>query len=431
MSRRNLLVRTNSPSSYLEGDIFQTDTGSDTASIRILEFLGLAAERSVMNKELKYPYELARLNDAGGDISKRWCIDFYCWDVAKNKLVRKRKWIAASFKTKPQRLTEAKRLIKAINKLLLDGYHLGTTSVKIKPRNQMSWTEAFDWVYEHREPSIRKRSVQTLELVRRELKVWIRSKDLYGIPLEYVRHQHCDEFMQWLRKKRNLANATYNNYLSFLKLNFNYLVRQDILMKSPAAKLQPLKIDEPSNTPFPEEIKSQLLSNYPEELKIMAQYIYYTFIRPGELRKLQVKHVLEKTIFIPGHISKTGKSAHVLITPAMEQLLQDLGVRSYPAHYFWITHDGKPGEQPVSPNFYTSRHLAVRKELHLPKEYTLYCWKHTGVTDLYQQTKDIAFVARQCRHSSLDMTKHYLRGLGQLLEYPEQEVLPNLGLSHS
>jgi len=427
MPRRNLLVRTNSPSSYLEGDIFQTDTGFDTASTQILEFLGLAAERSVMNKALMYPYELARLNDAKGDLSKRWYVDFYCWDVTKNKLVRKRKWIPASFKSKTQRLAEAKRLIKAINKLLQDGYHLGPTSVKVSRRRHMSWEEAFDWVYEHREPSIRKRSVQTLELIRRELKVWIADKDLHGIPLEFVNHQHCDEYMQWLRTNRKLSNATYNNYLSFLKLNFNYLVRQDILMKSPAAKLEPLKIDEPSNTFFPEDIKSQLLKTYPQELKIMAQYIYYTFIRPGELRKLQVKHVLEKTIFIPGYIAKTGKSAHVLITPAMQQLLQRLKVRNYPAHYHLISHQGIPGEKMVSTNFYSMRHLAVRKKLNLPKEYTLYCWKHTGVTDLYRQTKDIAFVARQCRHSSLDMTKHYLRGLGQLLEYPNQDALPDLG----
>lgn len=422
------LVRTNRPSSYLEGHIFPAEPESEPATRQILDFLG-PAEHIIMSAREIYPYRLAQLSDAGGDISKRWRVIFYVWDTKTNKLVRRQKWISASFKTKAQKTAEANRLIKRINELLVDGYHLGESQQTKKSSQQIwTWAEAFDWVYQHREPSIRKRSIQTLELIRTELKQWIRINNLDHLPIQHVRFEHCDAFMQWLRRKRKIGNATYNNYLSFLKLNFNYLVSQQKLDYSPAARLHPLHTDEPENTHFSPAIKTKFLEAYPEELKIMAQYIYYSFIRPGELRKLQVKHIRDNSIFVPGYISKNRKSAHVLISPALERLLQDLHVRKMPPHFYLISHNGKPGPKPVSTNFFNNRHLQVRKDLGLGREYTLYCWKHTGVTDTYRQTRDIEFVSRQCRHSSLDMTKRYLRGLGLLLEFPDQGELPDLGL---
>lgn len=429
----NLLVRTFSPSSTLEGDIFPTETDLKQPARENLALLGLPAS-VFMEKTAQFPYELARLNDAGGDLSKRWCVSFRVWDTRSQSLVRKQKWISSKCKTKPARKAQAEKLIRAINELLAKGYHLSDPD-KI-PKSQQkhrvwTWADAFDWVYEHRKPSLRKRSIETLELVRTELKVWIEQQGMQVLAIQHVRHEHCDAYMQWLRIKRKLGNATYNNYLSFLKLNFNYLIKQGKLEVSPAKKLTPLKIDECEKDAFPPVAQSKLLHAYQQQapdLLLCAQYIFYTFIRPGELRKLRVKHVLAKTIFIPGYIAKNGKSAHVLITPAMERILQRLRVRGFPAEYFLISHDGGPGSTQVSVNYFTQKHLAIRRELGLPDTYTLYCWKHTGATATYLHTLDIEFVSRQCRHSSLDMTKNYLRGLGVMEEYPHQERLPDLGL---
>ena len=43
---------------------------------------------------------------------------------------------------------------------------------------------------------------------------------------------------------------------------------------------------------------------------------------------------------------------------------------------------------------------------------TLYSWKHTGAIKLYQATKDMKKVQRQCRHWSITETDNYLRDLG-------------------
>ncbi len=430
--KKNLLMRTNRPSRYLEGHFFETEPENEPANSRFL-FSPTSFESVVMDDQSKFPYKLAVLNDANGDTSKRWRITFYVWNANKNQLVRKQVWISMKFATKAQRSAEAKRKIKSINELLVKGYHIGQpiAQQKEKPKKE-NWTvlKAIEWVMERKEPSIRKRSQQSFQLLRSELERWLTLKGLAKLPLFMLNPDHLDQYLVWVRKERNIGNTTYNNYLEFIRITFNFLVKNGKLDRSPAMNLQRLKQEEPTNVAFPQEVKVKLLEKYEEvspELSIFARYIYYSFIRPKELRMLRVSNVLEKTIFVPGSISKNRKSEHVLISPALERLLQSTGVRQAPAHWFLVGKEGKPCEHGVSANFFTMRHLEIRKLLGLPDMYTLYCWKHTGVTDTYRHTLDIEFVSRQCRHSSLDMTKHYLRGLGLLREYPLQDRLPDLG----
>ena len=43
----------------------------------------------ILPNEDMYPFRKAKLKDCGGDITKRWYIEFYPYDVQKKKLVRK------------------------------------------------------------------------------------------------------------------------------------------------------------------------------------------------------------------------------------------------------------------------------------------------------------------------------------------------------
>jgi integrase len=427
-NRRDPSARTKPPLNTKGGTFFNSETDFETN-------LGLIGRRTVKTLEhgkAIFPYELASLNDAKGDLSKRWCIKFYVYSAPANKTIRKQVWIPAKFKTKSARYAHAKLLINQINSLLVQGYHIGESKPKLKPktRSLLTWIEAFDWVYEHRKPNLRIRSVQSLELIKRELGQFLEERNSFNLPLVMVDHQICDDFMQGLRQKRGFGNTTFNNYLNYFKTNFNYLVKQQRLEASPAKNIQPLKQEEPQKYSFTPEARTKLLEGYEEHhppLKIFAQYIYYTFIRPAELRRLRVSNVHERTISIPGHASKNRKSEHVMITPAMERMLRELKIRDFPPHFYLVGLDGLPSEKQVYVNYFTKNHLIIRELLGLLPEYTLYCWKHTGVVDTYLATLDIEFVSRQCRHGSLDMTKRYLRGLGQMTDYPLRANLPDLG----
>lgn len=383
--------------------------------------------------KLEYPYKLASLYTANDDLSKRWRVTFYVWDTRIHQLVRKQKWIGANFQTKNQRIKEANRLIRSINKLLEDGYHLSANPAKKTGSNNstlISWLDAWKWAALQKKADVRPRAAQLIDFLVDRLDEYLIKANLSSLPLQYVTRDHVEGLLALLYT-RDLSNSTKNLYIKFVKLLFNQLVQSEKITQSPAKSFTLLSVNEVHQQGFQAEIKEKFLNQYktdcPELLPIV-QYIYYSFIRPGELLKLQVKHILPKTIFIPGHISKNKKSEHVLISPALNNFLEKNKIRSFPEHYYLIGFDGLPGTKKPCTHYFSNRHLAVRRALGLGEEYTLYCWKHTGVTDTYRQTLDIEFVSRQCRHSSLDMTKRYLRGLGLLQEYPQRDQLPDLGL---
>ncbi|WP_162633252.1 tyrosine-type recombinase/integrase [Echinicola strongylocentroti] len=385
------------------------------------------------NNKPIYPYELATLYDAKGDLKKRWCVNFKVYSLLENKLVRRQHWISSKLNTKAARYKEGKKVIRNINTLLVKGYVIGKSKEKKRFSKQkvMTFLEAFEWAKERREVNVRKRSMQAMGLLIRMLEKFLDDHGMKDFPLVAVNHEMCDEFMAYVKRERKISNKTFNNYLGFVKSNFNFLVKNKKIPINPAMDVSRLKEEESERVSFPKKVRDKLLVTYEKEcpeLKIFAQYIYYTFIRPKELRYLKVKHIHEKSIHIPGHVSKNGKTEHVLISPALERLFQQLDVRKYPPDHYLIGSQGKPSCLKVSANYFTKKHLEIRKKLDLPQEYTLYCWKHTGVVDTYIATKDIDFVSRHCRHSSLDMTKNYIRALGLMMDYHQKDSLPDLEL---
>lgn len=123
---------------------------------------------------------------------------------------------------------------------------------------------------------------------------------------------------------------------------------------------------------------------------------------------LQVKHILKKTIIVPGDIAKNNTTEHVRIPKGLESLIEKYKIRSFPPNFYIFSKSGEPGPKPVG-NKYMYMHN--RKVLELAslndQDYDLYGWKHTGVIALYQATKDIKLVQAQCRHKDINTTDKY------------------------
>lgn len=79
--------------------------------------------------EEMYPFKKARLNDCDGDLSGRWYIEFYAWDVQKKKLVRKRFYGVNNIASGQERRIYANRIIQQLNTLLKEGYHFDVNKV--------------------------------------------------------------------------------------------------------------------------------------------------------------------------------------------------------------------------------------------------------------------------------------------------------------
>jgi hypothetical protein len=84
----------------------------------------------INSDQAKYPYELCKLYDCGGDVSKRWIVEYYVYTRDEAKLVRRK---ASGFnRTKPIRARKAaaKELMQQIDDLLRQGYTEGSATPK-------------------------------------------------------------------------------------------------------------------------------------------------------------------------------------------------------------------------------------------------------------------------------------------------------------
>lgn len=65
----------------------------------------------------------------GGDITKRWYIDYRTWDTDKGQFVRKQYTGMNKYPTKTQRMKVAKQKLQEIRDLLAQGYTAGKSTV--------------------------------------------------------------------------------------------------------------------------------------------------------------------------------------------------------------------------------------------------------------------------------------------------------------
>ena len=152
---------------------------------------------------------------------------------------------------------------------------------------------------------------------------------------------------------------------------------------------------------------------------LFIQFIYYSFVRPAELRRLKIKNIQDGKMLIEAYESKGGRGEYVRIPPPLEKLIQEYKLREYDPEHFVFSHGGRPGEKGVGRNYFYRKHVKVLKTCKIQGKYTTYGHKHSGVIELFKLVTDysqIQVIQQQCRHKTLDQTFGYLRDLGMVYQ---------------
>lgn len=130
---------------------------------------------------------------------------------------------------------------------------------------------------------------------------------------------------------------------------------------------------------------------------LLCRFVRGTFVRPGELERLDDTHVnIEaRTITVPGAHAKTRKDGVSVLPSDLARTLQarkEAGLPLVPKNVERL-----------------SKHVTqAMAALGLPKTASLYSFKHVGVLELLNRTTDMHLVKMQCRHTSVASTEAYL-----------------------
>jgi integrase len=138
------------------------------------------------------------------------------------------------------------------------------------------------------------------------------------------------------------------------------------------------------------------------------------FIRPNELRQMQFRDIdiAGREISVRGEVSKTKKTQSIRIAPQMIEIIANNKIHIGRHEHYIFGKGGKSGTIPHSINAMGERMRKILRKLGYPKGYCLYSWKHTGAQLLARAGVPIKQIQEQLRHSSLQETEIYLKGLG-------------------
>lgn len=329
-----------------------------------------------MSEEKKFcpdPYRIYSPEDH----SKKWFVSYY----VEGKRVRVYGNIN-KYKTSKARMREARRLILELRERRVGG------GLTIKERIY-KWLDEQKTIWRPR----------TYETYKSKIDL------LFEHIGEFVDKEKIGDFMSWVRKNRH--PTTFNTYAVMIRKSF-----KDIGEEHLVTDLQPVKTNKtPARYFLPAHVKmiKAYLEEHDPELWVMVQFIYYCFIRPGELRLLRVGDVLleERKIFIRSNVSKNAKSQYVAIPEAFLPTLAFLKGR-LPAGLIFPGKNGKP----IGRNTMCSKHRKMLRALGFSDEFKLYSWKHTGAVMAVKAGVGVKELQMQLRHHSLDQVNEYLRQMG-------------------
>lgn len=254
---------------------------------------------------------------------------------------------------------------------------------------------------------LRKDSVRSYKSHNSMFMEWCKENDLENAPISKLTKSHILAYLDWCMIEKGNIARTRNSKLETLLTIFNFLVEREVMPKNVCNGIKKLR-EQQSRTqaiaPVLVPVIRSLIKERSVPLYIFTSFVYYCFIRPKELLLLDWGNIDMKggKIFLPSTISKNGKSEHIILPAAMREILNE---------YY---SDGVPQNGKVIDSRYTT--LFKQQKKILRKEglpiYGLYEWKHTGVTAYFKAGVNIKYIQQQCRHSSLDYTDKYLKGLG-------------------
>lgn len=218
--------------------------------------------------------------------------------------------------------------------------------------------------------------------------------DKLEVLLKDFKIEDFKEMLTWLQHNNSSKDvwsaSTYNNHLAFVGNVINWCamkprkwVDSDDYTIGHQKEIEYQKSQPVKNQHFNGVIYDRVVKelNKLPKLLFYSKFIYYSCMRPDEIRKLKIEHVdLRARI-----IKMKGKTGYrvVPICDELHEMLESLNLENYPVSYFVIGSSGNVSNKEHSENYFSEQfRMKVRKPLEIGDNYTNYGWKHTRVIDL-------------------------------------------------
>ncbi|MBS1645712.1 MAG: tyrosine-type recombinase/integrase [Bacteroidetes bacterium] len=348
-------------------------------------------------------YKKPCLKNRNGDLSKRWFVEYYTQEG------RKVVYLSSKIQSEEERNKAAKLIIEQLEVKLMAGFN-----PLVNINKHPTIIAALALIIEIKNKTCTKRGKHTYGYVFRKFINWLIEKKYDTLPTTQINVIVARQYFDYLIIQENIRARTYNNHINGLRTLFNALIEREYTPFNPFQHIKKLPQHDAEIKTYTPEEKAKIKAHLPhtnKELYLAAMFVYYCFIRPAELVRLQFKDIFIERgfVLISSYKSKNKKTQPVIIPDPLAKIWLQMGYDTKPKEDYIFSNNFKltPGTRPIAPTRIAQVwQNTVQKELGIKKG--IYLFKHTGAGELFEAGADARNIQLQMRHHSLDETQIYL-----------------------
>ena len=385
---------------------------------------------------MKHTWRAAKVYDAKGDTAKQWYVYFYFPHPHTGENQRFKVFDNInSFTRKRDRLQRARVVRDAYNELLAEGWNPFDNSL---PHTKQPIRDALTAAIAGKVAMVRPKTQSTYRSYGGIMLKWLIDKKLDEKAVHKFSRKDALNCLDEIRDERNWGNKSYNNARTALRALFNWMVDQGMIETNPFSNIKDLPEKKHVQYVAFHKEEAQRLVKYMElqapDLLFFCEFIYYCGLRPNEICQLKISDIYwdRARLLVRAEISKNKGQQYIHIP---ERFLHKMKVRklhTFPGSYFVFARLPEGGygpgeaEKSVWRNRFSEYFQRVKLACEIPKNRTLYSWKHYACIRAYEAGASVLAIKEQFRHSSMDQTYTYLYDLGCEIKEDYGRFIPEL-----
>ena len=376
---------------------------------------------------------LPKLNDAGGNLSKKWFVYYSVRDPRTDKMERFKDHVGLSHPDESVRRERADKIIQELTVKLKKGWtpflddteaiyedqlqykHVADIYGTQKAANATFRMFASQYIEEKKKEKLEEKTIQTYVSKLRMLTVWSEANK-GQIDITAFDNALILEFFNYLVNKKKLATGTINDYRQIISSAFDFIKDQGKISENPVYNI-PSGVDKDmAPRPVAEwdiEIFREAITKNDPQLWMAIEFETYCFLRPGkELRLLKIGDIdfARGLINVDRFRAKTNRERYATIPRHFMLKLRNIyQLQKYNRDYYVFGKEYKPGLTPLGKNNLKNRFNGFRTRLNMPDSYKLYSWKHTGNSLAADSDINMLALRDQNGHTSVQTTEIYLK----------------------
>lgn len=393
---------------------------------------------------------LPKLNDAGGDLSKKWFVYYSVRDPRTDKMERFKDHAGLSCPDESERRSLATEKIQALTEKLKRGWTPFLDDTEAIYEDQLQYKNVADiygkqtalnatfrmfasqYIEEKKKENLEEKTIQTYVSKLRKLTLWSEVKK-GSIDITAFDNALILEFFHYLIDEKGLAAGTIEDYRQVISSAFDFIKDRGVITANPVYNI-PAGVDKDmAPRPVAEydiEIFREVISKQDPQLWMAIEFETYCFLRPGkELRLLRIRDIdfARGLINVDRFRAKTNRERYATIPWHFMLKLRNLyKLQQYNRDYYVFGKEGKPGEKCLGKNNLKNRFNKFRSKLNMPYTYKLYSWKHTGNSLAADSDINMLALRDQNGHTSVQTTEIYLKHKLGVVNKEIQKRFPNL-----